>query len=123
MMSLENRLSMSSKTEPAPEYFYQRFNDGYCLNTDWPRITTEEWEKYFKPRDGGLSVLLINVPIREWSYPNIMPIGHGYIGSVIVMDGHRLDVLDLNAERLKPIEISLDEYQNNVEQRIEEKIL
>jgi len=47
------------------------------LNPDWARITTDESTLKFEPRDKGLRILLINAPIREWSYPNIMPIGQG----------------------------------------------
>src|SRR6266545_2569283 len=62
-----------------PGYFFQRFGPGgENLNPAWPRITTETSESFFVPRKNGLRVLLINTPIREWSYPNIMPIGQGY---------------------------------------------
>ncbi|MDO8527460.1 MAG: radical SAM protein [Deltaproteobacteria bacterium] len=89
----------------APQRFYQRFGtQGEILSLDWSRITTEKSSLGFEPRAEGLDVLFINAPIREWSFPNIMPIGHGYVGSITVMDGHRLDVLDLNAERKKPVE-------------------
>jgi hypothetical protein len=76
-----------------PTYFYQRFGPtGECLNPSWPRITTWESEKAFSPREKGLRVILINPPIREWSWPNIMPIGQGYVGAVAAMDGHHVDV-------------------------------
>lgn len=88
-----------------PDYFYQRFDlGGGILNPDWPRITTDESVQGFQPRENGLNLLLINPPIREWSYPNIMPIGQGYVASVATMDGHHVGVLDLNAARAKPIE-------------------
>ena len=88
----------------APAYFYQRFGPtGECFNPNWPRITTLESAKAFHPRKKGLRVLLINAPIREWSWPNIMPIGQGYVGAVAAMDGHQVDVLDLNAERKRPV--------------------
>jgi radical SAM superfamily enzyme YgiQ (UPF0313 family) len=91
-------------TEP-PRYFYQRFDTGgRILNPAWPRLTTEESASQFEPRTDGLRILLINPPIREWAYPNIMPIGQGYVAAVAIMDGHRVDVLDLNAERRCPIE-------------------
>ena len=86
-----NSSSTSGKTlkvSPSgpPDFFYQRFDlGGGILNTNWPRITTEESIKDFKPRDGGLNLLLINPPIREWSYPNIMPIGQGYVASIATM--------------------------------------
>ena len=67
--------------------FYQRFGPtGECLNPSWPRITTWESEKAFSPREKGLRVILINPPIREWSWPNIMPIGQGSVGAVAAMD-------------------------------------
>ena len=72
-----------------PTYFYQRFGPtGECLNPGWPRITTWESEKAFSPRQMGLRVILINPPIREWSWPNIMPTWQGYVGTVATMDGH-----------------------------------
>lgn len=89
-------------------YFFQRFKNGKCIRPDLPKITTDESVRYFTERKDGLKVLLINPPIREWSYPNIVPIGLAYIASVIKMDGHRLRVLDLNVTREKPIEDSRD---------------
>ena len=87
-----------------PQYFYQRFaSASRAPNPDWPRITTDDSSRTFEPRDKGLKILLINPPIREWSYPNIMPIGQGYIASVAAMDGHHVSVLDLNAARLAPV--------------------
>ena len=87
-----------------PERFHERFDsNGAIISSHWPRITTEESELYFQSRHRGLQLLLINPPIREWSHPNIMPIGHGYVGAVAVMDGHKVDVLDLNAERGGPV--------------------
>src|SRR3989338_683449 len=74
---------------PAPARFHQRFGDnGHVLDPRWPRITTEDAERLFAPRANGLRVLLINAPIREWSSPNIVPIGHAYVGAVAAMDGH-----------------------------------
>ena len=64
--------------EAAPERFYQRFRDGEVLYSSWPRLTDEESLSRFPARPEGLKILFINAPIREWSYPNIMPIGHGY---------------------------------------------
>ena len=70
-----------------PSRFYQRFSpEGEILNPSWSRITTDESVRRFPPRDDGLDILLINPPIREWSYPNIMPIGQGYVGAVALMD-------------------------------------
>ena len=77
-----------------PSYFYQRFGPtGECLNPSWPRITTWESEKAFSPRQKGLHVILINPPIREWSWPNIMPIGQGYVGAVAAMDNRQEQVI------------------------------
>ena len=95
---------IASSVANPPPYLYQRFGPtGECVNPDWPRITTETSEVLFEPRKTGLRVLLINAPIREWSYPNIMPLGQGYVGAVAAMDGHHLDVLDMNAERRRPV--------------------
>ena len=84
-------------------YFFERFENGKCLYPELPIITTEESEKQFKKRSDGLRVLMINPPIREWSYPNIEPLGQCYIAGSIIIDGHDLDVLDLNCERGKPV--------------------
>ena len=93
----------SITSDPSPR-LYERFTPGgEAPNPHWPRVTTDESVHGFEPRDDGLHILLINPPIREWSYPNIMPIGQGYVGAVAVMDGHRVDVLDLNAARRKPM--------------------
>jgi radical SAM superfamily enzyme YgiQ (UPF0313 family) len=104
--------------EVPPERFYQRFKDGEVLNPAWPRITTEESVRQFRPRPKGLNILFINAPIREWSYPNIMPLGHGYVAAVAVMDGHRVSVLDLNAERRKPVKMSSKEISAWIEERV-----
>ena len=105
-----------------PDRFYQRFENGFITDPSSPRITTEESAQTFQPRSGGLKLLLINAPIREWSYPNIMPIGHGYVASVAVMDGHTVDVLDLNADRRQPIKSEPSIFSRWVEQRVVEKL-
>jgi radical SAM superfamily enzyme YgiQ (UPF0313 family) len=106
-----------------PDRFYRRFTDGACLVPGAPRLTTEASEGLFARRDDGLRVLMINAPIREWSYPNIMPIGHGYVGAAAVMDGHTLDVLDLNAERRAPVKApDMPDFDRWVERRVEEKL-
>ena len=84
-------------------YFHRRFVEGVSVDVSAARITDRPSESLFTPRDEGLHLLLINAPIREWSYPNIMPLGHGYVGAVALMDGHRVSVLDLNAERKEPL--------------------
>src|SRR2546428_10251309 len=97
-------LAPGSSGANAPPRFYERFGDnGHVLDSSWPRMTTEESERQFELRRDGLRVLFINAPIREWSYPNILPIGHSYVGAVAAMDGHTVDVLDLNAERREQI--------------------
>lgn len=99
--------------------FYERFGArGEYLAPDLPRVTDEESLRNFQPRDKSLHLLLINAPIREWSYPNIMPIGHGYIASVAVMDGHMVDVLDLNSDRKEPIKGSTDSIGRWIEERV-----
>lgn len=108
-------------TSAAPTYFYERFRNGVCERPG-KRITGRQSESHFAPRDEGLDFLLINAPIREWSFPNIMPIGHGYVASVAKMDGHRLHVLDLNAERRKPIKMSDAEIDAWVASRVREEL-
>jgi len=106
-----------------PERFYQRFSgNGQVLDPAWPRITGETSERIFEPRRSGLRVLFINAPIREWSYPNIMPIGHGYVGAVAAMDGHAVDVLDLNAERREPVKEPTEVFVKWVEERVRQKL-
>src|SRR5436309_11371043 len=108
----------------APARFYQRFGDnGHVGDPGWPRITTQESERPFAPRRDGLRVLLINAPIREWSYPNILPIGHAYVGAVAAMDGHTVDVLDLNAERRQPVKDPATVFQKWVDDRIVETLV
>ena len=107
----------------APARFYQRFaSDGRALDPHWPRVTSEDSERLFVRRKDALRVLLINAPIREWSYPNILPIGHAYVGAVAAMDGHAVDVLDLNAERREPVKSSPEVFVGWVEARIVEKL-
>lgn len=106
-----------------PSRFYERFGPtGEILNPDWSRITSEDSEQLFSRRDEGLHVLLINPPIREWSYPNIMPIGQGYVGAVAAMDGHRVDILDLNAERRQPVKDQEEKFSKWVETKVVEKL-
>lgn len=115
-------IPVESPAEP-PEYFHERFDSiGAIRNPNWPRITTDDSVKQFPPRSEGLRFLLINAPIREWSYPNIVPIGQAYVAAVAVMDGHRVDVLDLNAERRKPIKDPADVFTRWIESRVEEKL-
>ncbi len=109
--------------ENAPARFYRRFaSDGHVLDSRWPRVTTQDSERLLEPRKDGLRVLLINAPIREWSYPNILPIGHAYVGAVAAMDGHTVDVLDLNAERRGPIKSSPEAFVKWAEARVTEKL-
>ncbi len=103
-------------------YFFQRFKDGVIQFPDMPRITDKDSLSQFSVRDEGLNILFINVPIREWSYPNIMPLGQGYVGAVAYMDGHRINVLDLNAERKEPLKISDSEINSWIDSRITAKL-
>lgn len=99
--------------------FYERFNDrGEMVDVELPRITTEDSVRQFPTRDSGLNVLFINAPIREWSYPNIMPIGHGYVAAVAAMDGHHVEVLDLNAERREPVRDSPEVFAKWIHDRV-----
>ncbi len=103
----------------APPRFHQRFNaGGEVLTPSWQRMTTEASQAGFTPRDEGLNLLLINPPIREWSYPNIMPIGQSYVAAVAAMDGHCVDVLDLNAARRQPVKESPERFSAWVEQQV-----
>lgn len=104
---------------PAPERLYQRFDaQGRVLDPGWQRITDEASERLFESRKNGLRALFINAPIREWSYPNILPIGHAYVGAVAAMDGHAVDVLDLNAERREPVKGPMEAFVKWVEARV-----
>lgn len=46
-----------------------------------------------------MKVLLINPPIREWSKPNVFPLGLGYLASVLKEKEHEVKVMDINAHR------------------------
>lgn len=46
-----------------------------------------------------MKALLINPPIREWARPNVLPLGLGYIASVLRDNGHEVEVMDINAHR------------------------
>ncbi|MFA5369920.1 MAG: cobalamin-dependent protein [Candidatus Omnitrophota bacterium] len=46
-----------------------------------------------------MKVLLINPPIREWSKPNVFPLGLGYIASVLLEQGYEVEVMDINGYR------------------------
>ena len=80
---------------------WQHFQDGKASGC-FLRVTDDTSLRHF-PR-GGLRILLINAPIRTWSFPNIAPLGQEYIGAAAWMDGHDVRVLDVNAERGRPVE-------------------
>src|SRR4030042_6221670 len=46
-----------------------------------------------------MKILLGNPPIREWSKPNVFPLGLGYIASILLREPHEVEVLDINAYR------------------------
>jgi len=52
-----------------------------------------------------MNILLINPPIREWSKPNVFPLGLGYIAAVLLQEGHDVEVLDINAYRWDKAEV------------------
>lgn len=52
-----------------------------------------------------MKILLVNPPIREWSKPNVFPLGLGYIASVLLKEGHEVEVMDINALRLSKKEV------------------
>jgi anaerobic magnesium-protoporphyrin IX monomethyl ester cyclase len=108
----------------APSRFHERFApDGEIRGDAWPRLTTETSLAVFPRRPKALRVLFINPPIREWSYPNIMPIGQGYVGAVAAMDGHEVVVLDLNAARREPVKDSEAEFVAWIEERVREAVV
>ena len=116
-------IAPAARSADQPERFYQRFGaHGEILGPDWLRLTSEETAARFKPRDEGLRILLINPPIREWSHPNILPIGQAYVASVAVMDGHHLSVLDLNAERRQPVKDAPEVFSRWVETQVLERL-
>ena len=52
-----------------------------------------------------MNILLINPPIREWSKPNVIPLGLGYIAASVLQEGHSVKVLDINAHRFSRDEV------------------
>ena len=92
---------------------HERFQAGRAVA--FPRLTTEDTLGAF-PR-GDLRVLLIQAPIREWSYPNIAPLGQQYVAASAWMDGHDVRILDLNAERRGPIEVD-ERFHRWLERRV-----
>jgi len=52
-----------------------------------------------------MKVVLINPPIREWSKPNVFPLGLGYIASILLQERHEVEVLDINAHRWEREEV------------------
>ncbi|MBU0686373.1 MAG: B12-binding domain-containing radical SAM protein [Candidatus Margulisbacteria bacterium] len=46
-----------------------------------------------------MKILLINPPIREWSKPNVFPLGLGYLASILLQEKHEVEILDINAYR------------------------
>ncbi|OHB57275.1 MAG: hypothetical protein A2173_02900 [Planctomycetes bacterium RBG_13_44_8b] len=52
-----------------------------------------------------MKILLINPPIREWSRPNVLPLGLGYIAAVLQQTGHEVVIMDINANRWSPEEV------------------
>lgn len=46
-----------------------------------------------------MKTLIINPPIREWSKPNVFPLGLGYIAAVLLRAGHAVEVMDINGYR------------------------
>ncbi len=52
-----------------------------------------------------MKILLINPPIREWAKPNVFPAGLGYIAAVLLKEGHKVEVLDINGYRYSKEEV------------------
>ena len=46
-----------------------------------------------------MKILLINPSIREWSKPNVAPLGLMYIASVLRDSGYEVEIMDINAFR------------------------
>ena len=95
---------------------YEQFLNGRFIG-DEARLTTDTSLKLF-PRRYRLTVLLINAPIRTWSFPNIAPLGQQYVAATAWCDGYEIRVLDLNAERSGPMELD-ERFHRWVERRVE----
>lgn len=52
-----------------------------------------------------MKILLINPPIREWSKPNVFPLGLGYIAAILLQEGYKVEVLDINGCRFSKEEV------------------
>jgi len=52
-----------------------------------------------------MNILLINCPIRLKDEPRNLPLGVGYLASVLINKGHVVEVLDINGKRLTPEEV------------------
>jgi radical SAM superfamily enzyme YgiQ (UPF0313 family) len=52
-----------------------------------------------------MKILLINPLVREWAKPNVLPLGLGYIASMLRNAGHDVDVMDINAFRWESEEV------------------
>lgn len=95
---------------------HQQFHDGRA--TAFSRVTTDDTLKRFPRQTGGLRILFVTAPIREWSFPNIIDLGKAYVAASAWMDGHDVRVLDLNAERGGPVEND-DAFRRWTERRLE----
>jgi len=47
-----------------------------------------------------MKIVLINPLVREWAEPNCFPLGLGYIATICLEEGHDVEVIDLNVERI-----------------------
>ncbi|NVM29098.1 MAG: hypothetical protein HWN65_09650 [Candidatus Helarchaeota archaeon] len=52
-----------------------------------------------------MKILLINPPIRLGHKPSFFPIGLGHIAQILLNEVHKVDVLDINAERLSNVKV------------------
>ncbi len=52
-----------------------------------------------------MKIMLINPVIREWSKPNVLPLGLAYISSVLLEAEHIVEVMDINAFRWSKDEV------------------
>lgn len=65
------------------------------------RSRTRDYSDARKYAVNVMNVLLVNMVIRAQAKPNILPIGLGYLASVLEKQGHHCTILDLN--RYRPV--------------------
>ena len=58
-----------------------------------------------------LRIMLLNPVIREWSNPNVPPLGLMYLSSVLRALGHYVEIFDINGKR--PSKKEIEDYIAN----------